>query len=161
MQTHAKTITHSTLRSLADAGAPLGAEVVGAAGAWGVVIHDGQARQTLALQRGEPRMFRKFETLAAYLKALGITELRVHTGEFEPTAAPRPNDRRSELASERMKRAHQAAAHDQWFREQVGLALEEARAPDAVPSIPHAVAKANMAKQRGELRALIATTKAK
>lgn len=159
MQTHTKTITHSTLRSLVDAGAPLGAEVVGAAGGWGVVINYGRASQTLAVQRGEPRTFRKFETLAAYLKELGITDLRVHTGEFEPTAAPSPNDRRGELASERMKRAHQAAAHDKWFRSEVQQALDEARDPNAPPSIPHAVVKADMARQRTELRARISKAK--
>jgi len=111
------------------------------------------------VQRGEPRTFRKFETLAAYLKELGITDFRVHTGEFEPTAAPSPNDRRGELASERMKRSHKAAAHDKWFPEEVGQALAEARDPAAAPSIPHAVAKANMARQRDELRARVGMAK--
>ena len=159
MQSSTKTITHSTLRSLVDAGAPLGAEVVGEAGGWGVVINYGRASQTLAVQRGEPRTFRKFETVAAYLKELGITDMRVHTGEFAPNALPRATDRRGELASARMKLAHEAAAHDKWFRDQVGQALAEAHAPNPAPSIPHAVAKANMGKLRAELRALAGKSK--
>ena len=48
MQTPDKTIDHSTLRRLVDAGANVGAEVVGASGGWGVVINYGRASQTLA-----------------------------------------------------------------------------------------------------------------
>lgn len=159
MQTAEKTIDHGTLRSLVDAGAAVGAEVVGAAGGWGVVIRHGRTRQTLSVQRGQPRTFRKFETLAGYLKELGITDLRVHTAEFAPARNDKPGDRRSELAAERMRAAHAAAAHDKWFREQIGLALDDARSPEAAPSIPHAVAKANMAKQRAELLSRVAKVK--
>ena len=74
MQTPEKTIDHGTLRRLVDAGANVGAEVVGAAGGWGVVINYGRASQTLAATRGKPRTFRQFETLASYLKELGIVE---------------------------------------------------------------------------------------
>ena len=158
MQTREKTIDHGTLRRLVDAGAHVVAEVIGAAGGWGVVINYGRASQTLSVQRGEPRTFRKFETLATYLKELGITDLRVHTAEFEVAAASKPGDKRGELASERMKRAHEAAAHDKWFREQVAEALDEANDPNAPPSTPHEVVKADMAKQRARLQARIAKT---
>jgi hypothetical protein len=47
-----------------------------------------------------------------------------------------PDDKRSATASERMKRAHQAAAHDTWFREQVQASIEDPR-----PSVDDAVAK--------------------
>ncbi|MBV8603286.1 MAG: hypothetical protein JO224_01250 [Pelomonas sp.] len=134
------------------AGTALGAEVVGAVDGWTVVIHHGRVSQTLTAQRGEPRSFRKFETVVAYLKTLGITELRVKTAGFVPADAGRkPGDKRGELASERMKRAHEAAAHDKWFREQVEQALAEADAPDAEPSIPHAEVKKRMAARRAEL----------
>jgi hypothetical protein len=39
MLTTDKTIDHGTLRRLVAAGAHVGAEVVGAGGSWGVVIH--------------------------------------------------------------------------------------------------------------------------
>ena len=84
MQTPDKTIDHGTLRRLLDAGAHVGAEVIGAIGGWGVVIKYGRASQTLLATRGQPRTWRQFETLAGYLKELGITEVRVHTAEFEP-----------------------------------------------------------------------------
>ncbi len=65
-----KIIDHGTLRRLVEAGATIGAEVVGAVGGWGVVINYGSASQTLAVNRGEPRTFRKFETVASYLNAI-------------------------------------------------------------------------------------------
>lgn len=151
-----KTIDHTTLRRLVDAGATVGAEVVGAAGGWGVVINYGRAAQTLSVQRGQPRTFRKFETLASYLRELGITDLRVHTAEFQPVAADKPSDKRSQVAAERMRAAHEAAAHDKWFRDQVAEALAEANDPNAPPSIPHEVVKAEMAKQRAALQKRIA-----
>ena len=146
-----KTIDHGTLRRLVDAGALLGAEVVGAAGGWGVVINYGRASQTLAVTRGEPRTFRKFETLASYLKELGITDLRVHTAEFEASAVDKPTDRRSELASDRMKRAHEAAAYDKWFRAQVQASIEDPR-----PNVSDATARAEFAAKREALRLRIA-----
>jgi hypothetical protein len=155
MQSPDKLIDHGTLRRLVDAGAPIGAEVVGAPGGWGVVINYGRASQTLAVTRGEPRTFRKFETLAGYLKELGITDLRVHTAAFTP-GGDGPTDKRGELASARMKRAHEAAAHDKWFRAQVEEAVRQADDPTAPPSIPHDVVKVQMARQRAALKARIA-----
>ena len=126
MQTPEKTIDHDTLRRLVDAGASVGAEVVGAAGGWGVVINYGRASQTLAATRGRPRTFRQFETLATYLKDLGITEYHVNSAEFEPgAAAANPSDKRSATASERMKHAHKAAAYDTWFRQQVQASIDD------------------------------------
>ena len=119
MQSPEKNIDHGTLRHLVEAGAPVSAEVIGAANGWGVVINLGHARQTLSAARGQPRSWRQFETLAAYLKALGITEVRVHTAEFEPRAAGSTQDKRGTAASDRMKRAHQAAAYDTCSRNQV------------------------------------------
>ena len=152
MQTPDKTIDHGTLRRLVDAGATLGAEVVGAAGGWGVVIKYARARQTLAVTRGKPRTFRQFETLASYLKDLGITEYRVNTAEFEAGAgAKNPVDKRSAIASERMKRAHQAVAYDDWFRAQVQASIDDPR-----PSVdndearrPFAVKRAALTKRAG------------
>ena len=147
MPTPEKTIDHSTLRRLVDAGAHIGAEVVAGAGGWGVVINYGRASQTLAATRGQPRTFRQFETLAGYLKELGIVEYRVNTAEFAPGAgASKPDDKRSATASERMKRAHAAAAHDVWFREQVQASIDDPR-----PSVQHDQANKQFAAKRAAL----------
>jgi hypothetical protein len=147
MQTPGKTIDHGTLRRLVDAGAHVGAEVVGGVGGWGVVINYGRASQTLAGTRGNPRIWRQFETLAGYLKELGIVEVRVNTAEFGPAAAgARLNDKRSVMASERMKHAHQVAAHDTWFRQQVQASIDDPR-----PSVDDEVAKQQFAAKRAAL----------
>ena len=147
MQTSDKTIDHSTLRRLVDAGAQVGAEVVAGAGGWGVVISCGRASQTLAATRGAPRTWRQFETLVGYLKELGIVEYRVNTVEFAPrSAVGKPDYKRSTTASERMSRAHQAAAHDTWFREQVQASIDDPRA-----SVDDAVAKKKFAAKRAAL----------
>lgn len=147
MQIPDKTIDHGTLRRLVDAGAHVGAEVVGGAGGWGVVINYGRASQTLAATRGRPRTWRQFETLAGYLKELGIVEYRVNTAEFEPgAAAARPDDKRSATASERMKHAHKAAAYDTWFREQVQASIDDPRT-----SLSNDQARAQMASRRQAL----------
>lgn len=152
MQTPDKTIDHSTLRRLVDAGAHVGAEVVGRAGGWGVVISYGHTSQTLAATRGAPRTWRQFETLAGYLKELGIVEYRVNAAEFAPgAAAGKPDDKRSVTASERMKRAHLAAAHDTWFRQQVQASIDDPRASvdDALAKKEFAAKRAALAKRAG------------
>lgn len=53
-------------------------------------------------------------------------------------------------ASERMKRAHEAAAYDEWFREEVAQALVEADDP-ATQWVSHDEVKLDWAKQRAEL----------
>ncbi len=152
MPTPEKTIDHGTLRRLVDAGAHVGVEVVGGVGGWGVVINYGRASQTLAATRGTPRTWRQFETLAGYLKELGIVEYRVNTAEFEPgAAAARPDDKRRAMASERMKHAHQAAAHDTWFRQQVQASIDDPRASvdDEVAKQQFAAKRAALAKRAG------------
>jgi hypothetical protein len=128
MNTPETTIDHGTLRRLLGAGVQVGAEVVGHGARWGVVIRHGRIRQTLASTRGGPRVFRQFETLAGYLKDLGIVEYRVDARAFDLSAASNAApDRRSMAASQRMKSAHEAAVHDAWFREQVRFAMDDPR----------------------------------
>ncbi len=155
MQTPEKTIDHGTLRRLVSAGARVDAQVVGSAGGWGVVINYGRASQTLVVTRGKPRTFRQFDTLAGYLKDLGIVEYRVNTAEFEPGAAlANPGDKRSATASERMKRAHQAAAYDSWFREQVQASIDDPHQSleDSAVRKEFAAKRAKLAKRSGSAK---------
>jgi hypothetical protein len=147
MLTPNKTIDHGTLRRLVEAGAHVGAEVVGSGGSWGIVINYGRSSQTLAATRGRPKTFRQFETLAGYLKELGIVEYRVNAAEFEPGGTQKKApDRRSVTASERMKRAHEAAAYDAWFREQVQASIDDPR-----PSLRDEQARTHLAARRQAL----------
>lgn len=147
MLTTDKTIDHGTLRRLVAAGAQVGAEVVGVGGSWSIVINYGRTRQTLAATRGSPKAFRQFETLAGYLKDLGIVEYRVNAAGFDPGVAEKSApDRRSVTASGRMKRAHEAAAYDTWLREQVQASIDDPR-----PSVSDDLARARMATRRQAL----------
>ena len=147
MLTPDKTIDHGTLRRLVDAGARVRAEVVGSGGRWGIVISYGRTSQSLTATRGLPKTFRQFETLAGYLKDLGIVEYRVNAAEFEPGPGQKmAPDRRSVAASARMKRAHEAVAYDSWFREQVQASIDDPR-----PSLGDDQARAQMAARRQAL----------
>ena len=78
------------------------------------------------------------------LRDIGISRFDVDASAFDPDAvgrATRP-DRAAAL-----KAAHQAVAHDRWFREQVQQALDDPRA-----SIPDAEVSADFASRRAALR---------
>lgn len=105
-----KTIDHGSLQRLLEAGAPIEVEVIGGDGGWGVTIAYGCVRQTLAVMRGDARTFRRFETLVHYLAQLGIAVFHVDATAYRPQPAGLQSDLRRRQASDRMKRAHAAAA---------------------------------------------------
>lgn len=150
----ADTINHTTLSHLVEAGAVRGADVIGQAGGWGVVIKYGMTERVLAARRGTVRNFKKFETLVSYLKALGIAEYRVNAANYDPVALKARSSARPD-ATARLKHAHEAAAYDKWFRAQVDQAEIEADDP-ATAWVSHAEVKKDMAKQRKELKDRIA-----
>ncbi|MBF0463083.1 MAG: hypothetical protein HQL87_17070 [Magnetococcales bacterium] len=143
----AETIDHTTLARLAASGVVHAANVVGVSGGWGVVIQYGMAEHSLAAHRGAIRVFRKFETLVAYLKGLGIVQYAVDAAHYDPNV---PTEHKRPDAANRMRRAYAAAEHDAWFREQVQQAVVAADQPDAV-FISHAQVKAAWASRRAEL----------
>lgn len=143
-----ETIDHRTVAQAVRAGAVRGAHIVGQAGGWGVVFHYGQTTPVLAAKRGEVRTFARLETLVGYLKDLGIPKFEVDASGYEPEKTSRPRMRAD--AAERLRHAHQAAAHDKWFRMEVEEALQEADDPNT-EWVSHEVVKADMAKQRAAL----------
>ncbi|OIN91895.1 MAG: hypothetical protein AUJ20_09570 [Comamonadaceae bacterium CG1_02_60_18] len=138
-----ETIDHATLEHLAGAGAIRGASVVGQPGGWGVVFQYGTTERALAVKRGQVRIFKKFDTLAIYLKQIGIDTFKTDTKQFDPTVT---HIRRADT-SQRMRKAHEAAAHDAWFRTQVEHGLQEAQDPNT-PWVSNASVKAMSAKRR-------------
>lgn len=148
MVTPNEMIDHVTLERLIEAGAVRGASIIGQPGGWRVVIQYGMTERALAAKRGAVRVFRKFETLVGYLKGIGIATYQVDATGFDPTS--RKTGTREDAAT-RMKHAHEAAAYDTWFREQVQAALDDPR-----PSIPHVEVKAHFASRRAALRKRIA-----
>lgn len=125
-----ETIDHSTLTQLVHAGAISRAHIVGQKGGWAVVVSYGTTERALAAQRSrQVRLFRKFETLVGYLRDVGIAKFDVDAGDYSPDAlkaAKRPD------SAVTLRRAHEAATHDTWFRAQVAQAMEAAEQPGAV-----------------------------
>jgi hypothetical protein len=122
-----QTIDHTTLTKLAEAGIVRSAHVVGQAGGWGVLIRYGMTEHALTAQRShKTRIFRKFETLVNYLKSIGIPCFDVDAQNFESaggSAYTRPD------TSDALKKAHEAAAYDKWFRIQVQEAQNNPHPP--------------------------------
>ncbi|MDO3431750.1 hypothetical protein QWJ46_03540 [Rhizobium sp. CBN3] len=141
----AETIDHSTLSRLVEAGAVDAAHVVGKTGGWSIVIRYGKAERPLAAQRSrQVRLFKRMDTLVSYLKDVGISQFDVDAGDYAPEKASRPD------RAEALRRTHEAAEYDKWFREQVEEAIREADDPNTV-WIPHDVVKEEMARERAEL----------
>lgn len=114
------TLTHSALTNLVEAGAVRAAHVVGQKGGWAVLVKFGRDERVLAAERSKQvRIFRKFETLTAYLKEVGIVRFDVDAANFDPVGlrASRPD------RAEAMRKAHEASEHDRWFRKEVEASL--------------------------------------
>ena len=121
------TIDHATLAQLAGAGAIDKTLVVGQTGGWSIVVRYGKSEHPLAAQRSrQVRLFKKMETLVSYLRDVGISQFDVDASDYAAEPAKRPD------RADALKRAHEAAEHDRWFREQVQIGLREADDPNTV-----------------------------
>lgn len=149
------TIDQKTLSGLIEAGAVRSAHVVGQRGGWGVLFRYGMTERPLATQRGSVRTWANFETLATYLRELGIVRFEVDAAQYDP-AAPRSSAEQSkaERAREQMRAAHADAAYNKWFRETVRASIAAADAPGSVKVQHDAVAAVLQAGDTAGLRAL-------
>lgn len=131
------TIDHGTLSRLVEAGAVRGAHIVGQPGGWAVMVRYGMHERPLATKNTRAvRVWRRFETLVSYLKGIGLTQFDVDAANFDQdavTTAKRPD------RAEALKRAHEAAAYDAWFRAEVQKELD-----DPSPELTHEEAQADM-----------------
>lgn len=127
MRTDPDTIDQTSLIHLIEAGLVKGALIVGQPGGWGIVIQYGVTERALAAKRGARRNFARFETLVGYLRKMGIAKFAVDATLYDPVTVKA--ERFREDAAERMRRAHEAAGHDSWFRAQVQQAISEADNP--------------------------------
>ena len=116
MPTPADTVDHSTLENLAHAGVLRSTSAVGQPGGWEIVVEYGNAERVLTAKRGEVRLFKKFDTLTAYLKKLGIEQFRIDARHFDPTA--KEPAKRADSAK-RMRDAHEAVAYRNWLEGKV------------------------------------------
>lgn len=141
---HTDTIDQATLEHLIEAGAVRSANIVGQPGGWEVVVQYGKTNRALAAKRGAVRLFRKFETLANYLKGMGLEQYQVDARGFDSQALKA--ERANAAASERLKSAHQAAAYKGWLTEQVESSIADPR-----PSVSHQEAMQGWEKERADL----------
>lgn len=85
---HKDTITHPTLVQLVAAGAVRVVIAVGQPGGWSLLVRYGLAERALAAQRSKQvRVFRKLDTLQAYLEEIGVRRFEVDAANFR--VAPR------------------------------------------------------------------------
>jgi hypothetical protein len=141
-----ETIDHTTLSKLAEAGVVRSAHAVGQAGGWGILVKYGMTERALTAQRShQVRIFRKLETLVGYLKGLGIPRFDVDAANFDPVGG---NVYKRPDTSETLKKAHEAAAYDKWFRTQVQEALDDPR-----PAISNEDMEAEFSALHAELAA--------
>ncbi|MDR2875096.1 MAG: hypothetical protein LBV44_04120 [Methylobacillus sp.] len=147
-----ETIDHSTLSRLVEAGTVRDARVIGQPGGWAITVKYGKHEQPLASTNSRAvRQFRRLETLVAYLKGIGLSQFDVDATNYDQTSASatkRPD------RSAALKRAHEAAAYDAWFRQQVQEALDEEG-----EGISGEVVEAKFAKKRAALEKRIAAAK--
>ncbi|MFC5771397.1 antitoxin PaaA2 family protein [Thauera sinica] len=142
-----QTIDSAMARRMVEASAIHGASIIGRPGGWSVMLKLGKVEKLLGTQRTDkPRMWRSLDTCMDYLRnELHIVRVDLldatHYSDGDASRRPRQD------ASERMKRAHEAAAYDAWFREQVQASIDDPR-----PSISDDEARARFANRKTALR---------
>ncbi|CAM5216406.1 hypothetical protein CDEF62S_00151 [Castellaniella defragrans] len=147
-----QTIDTATARRLAEAGTIRGVSIIGQPGGWSVMLKMGTLEKPLGGQKTDkPRTWRSLDTLTEYLrKDLSILRIdgvdATHHSSADANRPGRPD------AAARMKRAHEAAAYDAWFRAQVDAGIKEAADP-ATQWISHEDAMARMHKHLDRLEA--------
>jgi hypothetical protein len=137
-----ETITHATLRELAQAGAVRQASAVAFGDRWAIVVAYGGVQKTLAARNSRQiRSWANLNSVVKYLAELGIRKFDTDATNYDPSqkTIERPDK------SITLKRAHEAAAHRKWFREQVTATREAGHAP-----LSQAEAKAETEKRMTE-----------
>ena len=142
-----KTIDTPNARRLMQAGGLRGASLVGQPGGWCVLLKIGMQETPLGTQRTDrPRTWASLDTCIQYLRdELGIVRIDgIDASNFSAAAEHRP--RRPDAAAQ-MRRAHEAAGHDAWFRAQVQASIDDPR-----PSVGDDQARARFADHKAALR---------
>jgi hypothetical protein len=138
-----QTLSLDQLRAAARAGGIASVTLKAEGGAFVVAVATRGADDGLLVttRTKQPRRFTDLRKALLLLRAMGITSVQVDATHWNPGEAmagtPRPD------RSVAMKRAHEAAARDRWFRSQVEEALREADDPSTL-SIPHEQVMAEM-----------------
>lgn len=135
------TIDTAVAKRMAEASAIRGASIVGQPGGWSVMLRMGLVEKPLGTQRTDkPRTWRSLDTCVRYLRD-ELNIVRVDMLDASNHSDGDVNRRERPDASQRLKRAHEAAAYDVWFREEVQASIDDPR-----PSLSNEDADAHMAR---------------
>jgi hypothetical protein len=126
-----QTIDTAMARRMVETSAIRGASIIAQPGGWSVWLKLGAQELPLGAQRGDkPRLWRSLDRCVDYLRReLHIVRFDLLDATDYSEESTGARTRRD--AAERLRSAHEAAAHDRWFRAQVAQGLREADAPDA------------------------------
>jgi hypothetical protein len=144
------TLTLEQLRATSDAGGIVGVTLKALGEAFFVQIDtiNGRAAMLAKARSHEPRGFGNPLQALNLLRKLGLVvgsfDVACWNPEQKSTARTRPD------RTEALKRTHEAAEHDKWFRAQVEEAIKEADDPNT-KWVMHEDAEASWAKKRAEL----------
>jgi len=144
------TIDTAMAKRLVEASAIRSASIVGQPGGWSVVLKLGAQEKPLGTQRSDkPRLWRSLDRCVEYLrKELQLARFELLDATHFSTVAAAGRSRQD--VARRLRQAHEAAAHDKWFREQVDIGLAEADDP-AAEWVTHEDAHKLWRKKRAEL----------
>lgn len=148
------TLTLEQLRTATVAGGVSGVTLQADGGDFIVRIETLKAGEAvLAKARStEPRRFGNPVQALALLRELGLVAGSFDVAQWRPDEKPATRTRPDR--AEALRRTHQAAGYDQWFRAQVEQGLAEADDP-STDWVSHTAAKQDMQRQREELQALM------
>lgn len=145
------TIDTAMAKHMVAAAAIRGASIIGQPGGWSVMLKLGMTEKPLGTQRTDrPRMWRSLDTCMEYLR----NELHINLvdGVDARNYSAKDVTRKTRAdSSERLKRAHEAAAYDKWFREQVEEGIKEADDPNT-EWVSNEDAKKHFADKRKEIQ---------
>jgi hypothetical protein len=140
-----QTLTLSQLRATTDAGGISGVTVKAQGGRFFVQILTRKGDAVLSKTRSaEPRCFANPFQAINLLRNIGIMSGAYDVSQYSPHQKEITRTRPDR--AEAMKRTHEAASHDAWFREQVAASVD-----DPAPSVDDEDARQMFARRRKAL----------
>lgn len=127
-----QTMTLEQLRATTDAGGVLGVTLQAQGGAFYVNIETRRGEAMfVSTKEKKPRKFIDPRKAMLLLREIGVRTMRVNAEQWRPEEIEFEKRQRPDSA-ELLKKKHQAADYDTWFRNAVEGALAKADSPDAV-----------------------------
>jgi hypothetical protein len=143
-----QSMTLEQLRAAKDAGGVLGVTLKGQGGAFFVQIatRSGSGAILAKARSSEPRRFGNPAAALNVLRDIGITAGEFDASEWNPDEKEESPGNRGR--AEAMRKAHQAAAYNDWLAAQIQASIDDPR-----PSIPHDEVLAEMDADIAALKA--------